>query len=251
MALHRDQLPDDVETLKRLLIGREELIEKLMAEISRLRRWRFGRSSERTDTELAQLQLLLEGLQAALSVKNDAPESKEHIPAEDSKEQDAKPGKGRGKRPAKKRGEIPAHFPLETIVHVPASCSCPDCGAKMRTLGEDVSEQLDYVPGYYKVLRHVRPKLSCGNCSRVIQLPAPNASDPARPAHAGANGPRDGLQVRRPHAAVPPADDFPALGARIEPLAAHRLGGGRLGPDRSADRCGGSVCAGRRQDPRR
>ena len=173
MALDRDQLPDDVETLKRLLIGREELIEKLMAEIARLRRWRFGHSSERTDTELTQLQLLLEGLQAALLAKNDAPESKEHIPAEDSKEAAAKPAEGHSKRAAKKRGQIPAHLPRETIVHAPASCSCPDCGAKMRTLGEDISEQLDYVPGYYKVLRHVRPKLSCGNCSRVIQLPAP------------------------------------------------------------------------------
>jgi transposase len=169
MALQRDQLPDDVETLKRLLIGREELIEKLMAEISRLRRWRFGRSSERTDTELAQLQLLLEGLQAALSSKNDARESEEHVPAEDSKEQDTNPGKERGKRPAKKRGEFPAHFPRETIVHAPASCSCPDCGAKMRTLGEDVSEQLDYVPGYYKVLNWTTCRVTtrcCGTCGR-------------------------------------------------------------------------------------
>jgi hypothetical protein len=69
MALARDRLPDDVEALKSLVIGREELIEKLMTEISRLRRWRYGRSSERTDTALMQLQLLLEGLQAALSYK--------------------------------------------------------------------------------------------------------------------------------------------------------------------------------------
>ncbi|MFX8689027.1 transposase, partial [Acinetobacter baumannii] len=31
----------------------------------------------------------------------------------------------------------------------------------------------DYVPGYFKVIRHVRPKLSCGRCSKVVQLPAP------------------------------------------------------------------------------
>jgi transposase len=170
MVLARDQLPNDVEALKKLVIGREELIQKLMAEISRLRHWRYGRSSERTDTALVQLQLLLEGLQAALSARRPAPETEERIPTEDSKEP---AGKGLGKRPAKRRGELPAHLPREIIVHAPQSCSCPDCGTKMRTLGEDISEQLDYVPGYLKVLRHIRPKLSCGNCSRVIQLTAP------------------------------------------------------------------------------
>jgi transposase len=169
MAMQRDQLPDDTEALKTLLIGRQELIEKLMTEISRLRRWRFGHSSERTDTVLMQLQLLLEGMQAPVS-KTPASQTEERIPAGDSKEP---ADKERAKLPARKRGQFPAHFPRETILHGPHSCSCPDCGAKMRTLGEDVSEQLDFVPGYFKVLRHVRPKLSCGNCSRVVQLPAP------------------------------------------------------------------------------
>ena len=50
-------LPDDIETLKRLVIGRDEMIAKLMAEIARLKRWRFGRSAERMDAALAQLQL--------------------------------------------------------------------------------------------------------------------------------------------------------------------------------------------------
>ena len=49
LQLHpcRTLLPDDVATLKRLLIGRDEMIAKLLAEIARLKRWRFGRSAER------------------------------------------------------------------------------------------------------------------------------------------------------------------------------------------------------------
>jgi transposase len=43
----------------------------------------------------------------------------------------------------------------------------------MRELGEDVSEQLGFVPGYFEVIRHVRPKLSCAQCSRIVQMPAP------------------------------------------------------------------------------
>ena len=56
-------LPDDIETLKRLVIGRDEMIAKLLAEIARLKRWRFGRSAERMDAALVQLQLLLGDLQ--------------------------------------------------------------------------------------------------------------------------------------------------------------------------------------------
>ncbi len=33
---------------------------------------------------------------------------------------------------------------------------------------------LDLVPSYFKVIRHVRPKFSCGHCARVIQEPAPS-----------------------------------------------------------------------------
>jgi len=60
-------LPDDIETLKRLLIGRDEMIAKLVAEIARLKRWRFGRSAERMDATLLQLQLALADLQVTVA----------------------------------------------------------------------------------------------------------------------------------------------------------------------------------------
>jgi len=56
-------LPDDIEALKRLVLGRDETIAKLLAEIARLKRWRFGRSAERMDEALLQLQLALDDLQ--------------------------------------------------------------------------------------------------------------------------------------------------------------------------------------------
>ena len=186
MALTHDQLPDDIEQLKRLLLGREALIAKLMAEIARLKRWRFGRSSERIDATLSQLQLLLEGIQrespAASTDSAPAPEvnAQGPIPAEESKEPSSASGRKNGGPRARKRGELPAHLPREIIVHAPPSCACPDCGSQMRTLGEDIAEQLDYVPGYFRVLRHVRPKLSCGHCAQIVQLPAP-----ARPIERG------------------------------------------------------------------
>jgi len=171
MACPHDQLPDDLEALKRLLIGREELIVQLMAEITRLKRWRFGRSSEQADAALSQLGLAIEELQIDHESRT-LPERTSRIAAEDTLESEAT-RQPRNTQPRKARGALPEHLPRETRVHEPTSCECPDCGKRLRRLGEDVSEQLDYVPGYFRVLRHVRPKLSCGHCSRVIQLPAP------------------------------------------------------------------------------
>ena len=55
----------------------------------------------------------------------------------------------------------------------PQQC-CPDCGGQLRLLGEDIFRTLEYVPARFKVIRTVRPKLSCGNCARVLQQPAPS-----------------------------------------------------------------------------
>src|SRR5215468_4812537 len=104
-------LPDDVETLKRLLLGRDELIAKLVAEIARLKRWRFGRSAERIDPELRQLQLALGEL-----LVSSAGEAADQLaaPAEDSA-RIAPPHDTRRLRRAPRA--LPAHLPRETIVH--------------------------------------------------------------------------------------------------------------------------------------
>jgi transposase len=161
-------LPNDIEALKELLANRDALIVKLLSEIARLKRWQFGRSSERLDATLAQLQLALDDLQ---SVPTTAEPAEETVSAEDSTQA---PPQKRVLPFRRAPRAFPDRLPRETIVHAPASCTCPDCGAAMRKLGEDISEMLDFVPGYFKVLRHVRPKLSCGHCARVIQLPAPS-----------------------------------------------------------------------------
>jgi transposase len=44
----------------------------------------------------------------------------------------------------------------------------------MRPIGEDVSEVLDYVPEHFRVIRHVRPKLACPACEKIVQVEAPS-----------------------------------------------------------------------------
>ncbi|MEJ0072206.1 MAG: IS66 family transposase zinc-finger binding domain-containing protein [Pseudomonadota bacterium] len=54
----------------------------------------------------------------------------------------------------------------------------------MARLGVDVTEVLDYVPGRFQVIRHVRPKYACTACDAITQALAPAMPTPARPCHA-------------------------------------------------------------------
>lgn len=116
--------------------------------------------------EIDQLELRLEELQTAQA---QAPTMEQPL---------AQPER---EKPARK--PLPEHLPREQVVHQPA-CECPDCGGTLRRIGEDVSEVLEYVPEHFKVVRHVRPKLSCADCQRIVQ-----ASAPTRPIARGLAGP--------------------------------------------------------------
>jgi transposase len=165
-------LPDDVEGLKRLVVAAMAAlksktleVEKLKIQLMRLRRLRFGRSSEKLDREIAQLELVLEELET--NEANAAPEPSE-ADAVDEPAQASSVGK---RKPARRK--LPEHLPRETIVHA-APAACPECGGKMRLLGEDKSEVLEYVPGHFKVIEHVRPKVTCRCCEAIRQAPPPD-----------------------------------------------------------------------------
>lgn len=72
------------------------------------------------------------------------------------------------------RRPLPDHLPREEIVHDPGSV-CPGCGGtRFSKLGEDVTEILEKIPARLKVIRHIRPKLSCRCCERIMQAPMPD-----------------------------------------------------------------------------
>jgi transposase len=143
-------------------------IEKLKFQIAKLRRMQFGRSSERVTRQIEQLELQLEELETG-EAEDTAKTEAEDRPA---------PTRERTKP---KRKPLPEHLPRQELTHEPAddgACTCPDCGGGMARLGEDVSEVLDYVPGHFQVIRHVRPKYACKACDAITQAPAPAMPTP-------------------------------------------------------------------------
>lgn len=167
-------LPDDVDELKRLLIAARAGLavktleaEKLKFELARLRRMSFGQSSERIDRQIEQLELRLEEIETTAADADNTASAVEPTPA--TAPSDAAPGKT--------RRQLPDHLPRVTETHEPSACTCPRCGTgRLRKVGEDTTEILEYVPGRFEVIRHVRPAYSCAKCEAMVQ-----ASMPAMP----------------------------------------------------------------------
>lgn len=170
MEIDFANLPEDTDALKALVraLAGENVglkadlkanalkIAQLEARIAKLKRMQFGQSSEKVAREIEQLELELDELHEDEGVRaTERPASVQALV----------------EKPYRK--PLPEHLPRQEEVHEP-SCTCPNCGAEMRRLGEDVTEVLEYVPASFKVIRHVRPKLSCRTCETIVQAPMPS-----------------------------------------------------------------------------
>jgi transposase len=158
----RHDLPDDIDSLKRLVLASREAlkhrdlqIEQLKLQLAKLRHLHFGRSSEQLDERIGQLELAIEELEAGQAA----------LPPE------LAPPRPEASTPV--RRPLPEALPREERVHQPA-CTCTTCGDALTTIGTDVTEVLDYRPGRFHVVRHVRPKLKCPTCEVIVQSPAPS-----------------------------------------------------------------------------
>ncbi len=183
-----DSLPDDIATLKAMVIATEAallaaqakarnleaealaralLIEQMKFTIAKLRHERFGQSSERS-TAIEQLELQL------ADMEEDASEAETAAQLAAAKAASAKVAVRAFERRKPARRPLPAHLPRERIVY-PTPSACPCCGgAVLRKIGEDVTETLELVPRQWKVIQHVREKFSCRACEAISQPPAPS-----------------------------------------------------------------------------
>ncbi|HZN01043.1 MAG TPA: IS66 family transposase [Pyrinomonadaceae bacterium] len=177
-------LPDldalDTESLKALVVEKHTVIlekeaqlasqqdemQRLKLLLAKLQRMQFGRSSEKLAEHIDQLELQLEELETNKTAKATVVVADHAVAAQ----------------PARK--PLSADLPREIETLSPKETECPDCGGTLKRLGEDVSEMLEFVPGRFKVIRTIRPKLACNRCDVIVQEPAPH-----RPIDRGLAGP--------------------------------------------------------------
>ncbi|MCE9546600.1 MAG: transposase [Planctomycetia bacterium] len=190
------ELPDDPQLLKQLLVQREAVIERVRHEAAEriqsleermaameaehkaailaiLRRY-YGPRSERFDPR----QLLLFG------------QLIDQMPLDEAGEElTTRRIKNRHKHG---RQQLPDTLPRIEIEHdLPdAEKPCPCCGELRQRIGQDISEQLEYFPASFQVLKHVRPKYACPKCEQDGYNPQIAAAPkPPQPIEKGLPGP--------------------------------------------------------------
>jgi transposase len=195
--MHPDDLPNDPEALKRMLLEqlakaeelrasrdeavashtalaveyaeavatRDELAARhaeVLTELANLKHRMFGRRRERVSDD--QVQLFKESDDPAAAVE--AATRPATTPAKSS----------RKKRGGGGRRGFPSHLPRIPITNKNAGpTTCEGCGGDMKVIGEDRSERLDVVPAQVRVLVVVRQKRACPCCPErgVVTQPAP------------------------------------------------------------------------------
>jgi transposase len=189
MSNHAVDLPDDPAVLKAMItalqaenarIGSEnakmvvtlrvhdQLVQALRLRIAKLQKLAFGKSSEKIEREIEQLELALEDLLLAVAEGDEAPID----------EGQNEPAAGDLCAPAlRRRPRVSDATPRERRELDPGTC-CADCGGDLRVVGEDVSELLDMIAAQMKVVQIARIKKSCRRCERMVQEPAPSRPIP-------------------------------------------------------------------------
>ena len=139
------------------------MIAQQQLQIAKLSRQLYGQRSERTVRLLDQMELALEELESSAT--------EDEIVAERAVAKTTNVVAFTRKRPA--RQPFPEHLPQERVVEPgPTVCLC--CGsARLRKLGEDITETVEVIPRQWKVIQHVREKFTCRDCEKISQAPAP------------------------------------------------------------------------------
>jgi transposase len=228
-------LESEVEQLRRRdaertaeLAARERRIRLLEEALRILQANRYGASREKLHVAPGQSELFNEAetiaeLHEVLGAEVNLKATPQR---EDKSTTGAKPG----------RKAIAAHLPRVPVVHdLPESERQCACGSTLIEIGNEISEQLDYVPPKIQVLQHVRKKYACPGCEQCLKtaalpaqiLPRTNAA-PGLLAHLVTSKYVDALPLYRQEAifarygvALPRATQAAwiiALAERVQPL---------------------------------
>jgi transposase len=153
------ELRDALQRMQAELKFKQTRIDALNFEVARLKRWRFGSSSESLDTSTQAV--LFDHILIDTALEDRA--------AQDAAKPAASPPRAKGQAV---RQALPASLPRIEHHHELQQTHCA-CGQAFKRIGQEVSEQLDCVPAQFFVLRHIRGKYACACCQTIAAAPMP------------------------------------------------------------------------------
>jgi transposase len=192
-------LPDDPQALKQIILNlsrerdenarqRDDWHVKFLraeTELLRLRKWYYGPRADRLQTPGDVAQMLLgfaEQLESRPVNPEDRPEEQESPPATTVRRV------RRGRRNLAAFEDLPVTRKEHDLPEDQKRCPC--CGEPRQRIGEESSWQIEYIPGHFERIEHVRIKYACKHCEQNAENPNIALADkPAQPIEKGMAGP--------------------------------------------------------------
>lgn len=156
----------DKPELISIILEQQREVDKLRHIIKSANRQQYGKKSEK----LSQEQCVLFSLEASAESNPEPVTVKEHkrIPRGGAK-------------------PLPVDLPRERKEYEPQERTCKCCGMELAKIGEDITEELEYVPASFKVIEHARIKRACPRCQNgVVQGSLPDGVQPLERSRPGA-----------------------------------------------------------------
>ena len=158
---------------------------RMQVQLDRFKRWYYGSRADRLTTPLELGQMLLafgEELEAKPINKDD------QLDNEQQDEQPRRISRSRGRRKIENFDKLPVQELIYELSEAERRCPC--CGKTRAEIGADENWQIEYYPGHFERLHHVRKKYACASCDAEGVNPRIQSADkPAAAIDKGLPGP--------------------------------------------------------------
>lgn len=141
-----EHLRSSPDALIEIIRKRDQEIERLHTHLVSINRKTFVKKSERQ----------VPSAQGALFAFEAEPGEEE-----ESKSVDVPAHKRtiqRGRKP------LPATLPRRREEHYPEQKTCTQCGGELKKIGEEITEELEYIPAHFEIVEHIKIKCACPHC---------------------------------------------------------------------------------------
>jgi len=139
---------------------------RLQLELQRYKKWYYGPRADRLATSGAVAQALLEFAER-LEAK---PIPAEDVPPKSEQEYELRRVKRRkGRRHLTNFENLPVTTQVYELNAEERICPC--CGVERKEMGADESWQIEYIPGRFERIQHIRKKYACPGCEKAGENP--------------------------------------------------------------------------------
>jgi transposase len=139
---------------------------RLQVELARFKKWYYGPRADQLQSEGDLAQLLLNFAE----VLNQKPVNLDDVPPHSEAQEELRRVRRRkGRRNLANFENLPVTKHVYELTGEQRACPC--CGVERKEIGSDESWQIEYYPGHFERLHHVRKKYACPACEHNGENP--------------------------------------------------------------------------------